>query len=127
MKKIIALLLSCTLLFAATVHAQVTTNVTPSKATIAGTDTAYATFSSESTVKSFTAKITKSSGTIGGKVYLQGIADNADWDTLDSLTVGNADAHKTFSPGTLIYKQYRFQYLSNQSGTQALKAYQLRR
>ena len=99
------------------------------KTTLTAPDTAFATFSVDASVKSFRGFVTKTSGTVAGKLYFQGSYGDGYWDTIDSLTLTNvATQYKTFNPGTpLIYASYRIQYLTSGTSVCTASAYYLRR
>lgn len=92
-------------------------------------DTAFATFSVDGSVKSFRGFVTKTSGTVAGKLYFQGSYGDSYWDNLDSLTLTNvATQYKTFNPGVpLIYASYRIQYITTGTSVSTVSAYYLRR
>ena len=92
-------------------------------------DTAFATYSVDNSVKSFRGFVTKTSGTVAGKLYFQGSYGDGYWDTLDSLTLTNVTIqYKTFSPGVpLIYASYRIQYITSGTSVCTAGAYYLRR
>ena len=92
-------------------------------------DTATATFSVDNSVKSFRGFVTKTSGSIGGKLYFQGSYGDGYWDSLDSLTLTNVTTqYKTFNPGVpLIYASYRIQYITTGTQVSTAGAYYLRR
>lgn len=73
---------------------------------------------------------TKTSGTVGGKIYYQGLNLKGDtWTNLDSLTIANSAGYqfKRIAITTpLPYAGYRFYYLST-GGVWAPTAYYLRR
>lgn len=72
---------------------------------------------------SMTSTVTRLSGSVAGKVYLQATDDNSDWVTLDSMVLTNqATNSKRFplrSAAGTSYYGYRFYYIS--SGTQTSK------
>jgi hypothetical protein len=119
------------------VHAQIvkpqatvsTSNI--AKSILSGVDTAYATFSVDSYVKSFKATVTDTSGTVGGKVYFQGSYGDGDWFTLDSLVVsatGKAHVSKVFySSYGLVYGTYRCAFYTTGTHVSTVKASYLRR
>ncbi|MCZ2222999.1 MAG: hypothetical protein LC122_05150 [Chitinophagales bacterium] len=74
-------------------------------------------FDAGSHLKSVQITVIKVSGTVAGKVYLQGSNNNVNWITLDSLT--NSDQlynTKAFIFSNTSYNSYRFLY--NSTGTQ---------
>jgi hypothetical protein len=135
MKKFIALITLALLAFCfvpQVTNAQIRRTITPTKDSISGTDTMYANFTGASTMKSFTVYLTRASGYIRGKIYLMGSVNSSTYDKIDSLTVTNLAAqNKTFNAGAsngyLIYRYYRFQFLSDTSGVQKAVVYQLER
>ena len=69
-------------------------------------------------VKSFQASVVKVSGTVAGKVYLQGTVNGNDWVNLDSLTATNVSlSTKVFPITATTYYSYRAYYIT--TGTQA--------
>lgn len=139
MKKLFAAALSMALILFISncAHAQLVKSETikstagVAKTSLSSTDTAYA-LSGVITAahKSIEIGATKTSGTVGGKVYFQGKnLDGASWVNLDSMTVANSAGlqYKLITvPATLIYSDYRFQFLST-GGVWAPAAYTLRR
>ena len=68
-------------------------------------------------VKSFQASVVKVSGTVSGKVYLQGTVNGNDWVNLDSLTATNVSlSTKVFPISATTYYSYRAYYVT--TGTQ---------
>lgn len=82
-------------------------------------DTVIVTFAGvASGIKSFQTTVTKLSGTVGGKVYLQGTIDGNAWVNIDSLSNTNiATNTKLFPVTTTHYYSYRAYYIS--TGTQS--------
>ena len=71
-----------------------------------------------SKVKSFQATVTKISGTVAGKVYLQGTVDGTAFITIDSLVLSDqAINSKVFPITSTLYNSYRGQFTS--TGTQS--------
>lgn len=121
MKKIL-FLLSMALFTLISVQAQrVPTAVTRSISsfdTLTNVDTSAINYNSiGSHVKGFQATVTKVSGTVAGKVYLQGTIDGYAWVTIDSLTLSNqATNTKIFPITATTYNSYRSNAIT--SGTQ---------
>jgi hypothetical protein len=68
-------------------------------------------------VKSFTAVVTKSTGAVAGKVYLQGTNDGTTYFDIDSLTLQDQATNKKHFPLTsTVYYSYRVQFTT--TGTQ---------
>jgi hypothetical protein len=113
-------------------QAQIVKTIATSKASLSGADTANATIPVEATIKSVQFGGTKTSGTVGGKIYLQGLTlDGGTYVNLDSLTISNTAGLQYklvafHSALPLIYQSYRFYYLST-GGVWVPKAYYLRR
>ncbi len=131
MKKLLTLVFLFAISFATTqVHAQIVKAITPTKDSLSSTDTGYAVIAMTSEVKSIECGGTKSSGTVGGKIYLLGqTLDAATWVKIDSLTIANSAGlqYKLITaPEALIYSAYKFQYLST-GGVWYPKAWYLRR
>jgi hypothetical protein len=120
-------MLSCS---AINTNAQIVSTITPTKTSLSSTDTAYSSLPITSVVKSIEIGATKTSGTVGGKVYfLAQTLDGATWEKLDSMSVANSAGlqYKLITtPANLIYKAYKFQYLST-GGVWVPSAYYLRR
>jgi len=101
-------------------HAQIVTKVTVVKDSTVSTDTTVLKLALDNNTKSVEFHATKVSGTVAGKVYLQGTVDGTNWDTVDSLTYANqATNYKVFSLTHLTYAQYRFQAIG--SGSNKIK------
>ena len=130
MKKLLTVLTIAVLLFSVNAHAQIVKPVTPSKTSLSSTDTANAVLPIDNTVTAIEMSGTKTSGTVGGKIYYQGLNLKGDtWTSLDSLTISNTAGyqHKRIAITTpLPYASYRFYYLST-GGVWAPGAYYLRR
>jgi hypothetical protein len=71
----------------------------------------------------FQATVTKSSGTISGKVYLEGTIDGT-WIKMDSLTLSNVTTNSKMFPGAeemgTSYLGYRFNYVPTGTQTSTL-------
>lgn len=92
------------------------------KDTLNGADTAYVSVPVDAVTQSVSVYDKKVSGTVGGKWYLQGTVRPGKWESIDSLTRGNADGQKTFSFGAIKpYAQYRL--VGYQSGSSPLSTY----
>jgi hypothetical protein len=104
-----------------------TTNT--AKTTLTAPDTAYAIYSVDYSVKSFKGYLSKTSGTVAGKVYFQGSYGDGTWDNLDSLTLSNTTTqNKLFNPGlSLIYATYRLAFITSGTSVTTPTAYYLRR
>jgi hypothetical protein len=90
------------------------------KQTLTNTDTSYIIYQAESSTKNIMVRLTKTSGTPAGKVYLYGTIDETNYDLLDSLTVTNvATQYKYFTyAGTLDALQYyKYKIIFYQTGT----------
>ena len=98
------------------VKAQIRTVSAPDTAINA--DTSTINFNSiASKVKSFQATVSKISGTVAGKVYLQGTVDGNAWLNIDSLVLTNVITNtKVFPAYPTIYNSYRAYFIT--SGTQ---------
>lgn len=70
-----------------------------------------------SKVKAFQASVTKVSGTVAGKVYLEATVDGSQWQKLDSLVLSDVAAQtKLFSISATYYNSYRANFTT--TGTQ---------
>jgi heme/copper-type cytochrome/quinol oxidase subunit 1 len=80
--------------------------------------TTYITFPAiQSNVKSFSAVVTKISGTVAGTVILQGTDDGTNWFNIDTLTLANqATNQRVYIPLKTYYYSYRQQFIT--TGTQ---------
>jgi hypothetical protein len=97
--------------------AQKTTVVSAAKDAVLNTDTTTVTFSSvTNSVVSFTIKAVKDTGTISGRIVLQGYQGGI-WQPIDSITTSASSftssvLSKTFparhTSGVLLFSQYRF-------------------
>ncbi len=111
----------------ATTTAQVADRYIAAVDSTLNTDTGAIVFQAVPAIKAIQATVTKISGTVAGKVYLQGTIDG-NWISLDSLTNSNqATNSKLFPLSETYYYSYRLYYTT--SGTQAsiLKGSYLRR
>lgn len=132
MKKLFPFLLLAVMAFAYTpTHAQIPKAVAPSKTSLSAADTASAVIPIDGTVQSVQIGATKTSGTVAGKIYWQGLTlDGATWVKLDSMTVANSAGlqYKLITMGTapFIYLSYRFYYLST-GGVWVPSGYYLKR
>lgn len=98
------------------------------KTTLTNADTAFVNFEADASVKSITAWDVKTSGTVAGKVYLQGTVEGTTWDKLDSLTRSDGDNHKTFAiPNPSIYAKYRLSWYQSGTSVSTFKGYLLKR
>ncbi len=115
MKKILVVLMALCTVFVAT--AQIRT--ISSRDTNTNATTSYVNIKSiASKVKSFQATVTKISGTVAGKVYLQGTVDGTAFITIDSLVLSDqAINSKVFPITSTLYNSYRGQFTS--TGTQS--------
>ena len=115
MKKILVVLMALCTVFVAT--AQIRT--ISSRDTNTNAATSYVNIKSiASKVKSFQATVTKISGTVAGKVYLQGTVDGTAFITIDSLVLSDqAINSKVFPITSTLYNSYRGQFTS--TGTQS--------
>lgn len=130
MKKLLTVLITAALLFTVQAKAQIVSTVTPSKTSLSSADTASAVLPISNVVTAVEIGATKTSGTVAGKVYFQGLNLKGDtWTSLDSLTVANSSGYqyKQIAITTpLHYSSYRFYYLST-NGVWVPSAYYLRR
>ena len=97
--------------------------------TITNAATTNVTFSSiGSKVKSFQTPVTKTSGTVAGKVYLQGTVDGVGWITIDSLVLSDqAINSKSFAVTSTSFNSYRAQCVSTGTLVVALTFSYMRR
>jgi hypothetical protein len=110
-------------------HAQINRTVSLSKATLTSTDTSTATITADDYTRSFTVIVTKTSGTVAGKVYFYGSGDGTNFEKLDSLVLADVSGAqvKTFKPVIpLVYYQYKITDLQT-GGTTTISAKQLTR
>ena len=141
MKKLLYVLLSFSILFLAAPNQNASAQIVKSesitgtsgaaKTSLSSADTAYALSGViTSTHKSVEIDATKTSGTVGGKVYFQGkILSTSTWVSIDSLTVGNTSGlqyNLITVPSTLKYSDYRVYFLST-GGVWVPAVYTLRR
>ena len=111
-------------------QAQIAKKVTVVKDSTVNSDNTSITLEADNTVKSFEGHATKVSGTIAGKMVLEGLApDGSNWVGIDSIALADQAVNfKVFTPGTLIYSKYRIKV--TETGTGKLKpivGYVLRR
>lgn len=80
--------------------------------------TSYVNFNSvASRVKAFQASVTKVSGTVAGKVYLEATIDGSQWQKLDSLVLSDVTTQtKLFPISATSYNSYRANFTT--TGTQ---------
>jgi hypothetical protein len=83
----------------------------------------------QSKIKSFTYALTKTSGTVAGKVYLEAGSINGQWTALDSLTLADVATvqQKTVIVTATNYLNYRWRNTNTSSATAAVKTAILRR
>lgn len=116
MKRIIVSMIVAFTMLAMDCQAQISKAVTPTKTPLTlSADTAYAVLPIDNTVISIEMRGVKTSGTVGGKIYLLGLApDGTNWDKLDSLSIANVSTqqYKIITMASKPYIQYKFQYLS---------------
>lgn len=136
MKAFLILFFSCMLMLTHTskCDAQIMKDVSPllSKSTLTNTDTSYVIYQPENSTRNIMVRVTKSSGTPGGIVYIYGSVDATNYDLLDSLEITNvATQYKYFKyTGTLDQLQYyKYKIIFYQTGTAATvpKVYVLKR
>jgi hypothetical protein len=150
MKKILSLLLLATLFLIVLpsvtekANAQIVTTLTPTAAddTLTNADTANVYISAglgstttaiaDNISRSVECLLTKLSGTAAGSVKLQGTIDGTNWVTISSDTFTNITANvfvyeMRTTPGNLIYKQYRVQFITSGTVSAIPKVYYLRR
>ena len=128
MKKFLfAVLISIVAITAPTVmvHAQFTQ--TFSKTITAADTTIFSAVPSK--IKSFTYTLTKTSGTIAGKVYLEGGVIAGQWIIIDSLVLANVNTmqQKTSVLTATSFLNYRYRCTNDSAGVAAVKAAYLRR
>lgn len=130
MKKLLTLFIAAFLLLAAQESkAQLVKAVTPTKTSLSAADTAAAVLPLDKTATSVEMGGTKTSGTVGGKIYFQGLNLKGDtWVKIDSLSITNTSGYqyKQIAVTTFPYASYRFYFLST-GGVWAPTAYYLRR
>lgn len=82
-----------------------------------------------SRIKSFTYAITKTSGTLAGKVYLEGSIVQGQWVALDSITLADNTVmqSKTTPITSTDYLSYRYRCTNTSSATANIEAVYLRR
>jgi hypothetical protein len=92
--------------------------VVSAKDTNTNATTTYVTFAGiSSNVKSFSAVVTKISGTVAGTVILQGTVDGTNWYNIDTLTLANqATNQRSYVPTKTSYYSYREAFTT--TGTQ---------
>lgn len=107
--------LTCLLLLATAGRAQLVTTIT-STDTLSNADATYISFGTLADgAKSVQAVLTRLSGALAGKVYLEANNDKANWVTIDSsaaLTDGATATHLFTCAGNGLYLQYRLKFVT---------------
>jgi hypothetical protein len=135
MKKLLILLaVSCLLFTVHSANAQIMKDYSNllSKTTLTNTDTSLFIYQPENNTKSIEVAINKTSGTIGGKVYMYVSVDAINYDVVDSLTVTDVSVNKKIfhyagTLGSLDYYKYKFIYYQTTTGVSVPKFYVLKR
>lgn len=122
MKKIFSILLIGALLFAVSNNSQAQVFKTNSTVeTLTNADTAYITFSAvEDGVVSLFVKVTKTSGTVAGTIWLEGSVDGTNWESASADTLALANQTTNFRhwavPENNKFMSYRVKIIT--TGTQ---------
>lgn len=126
MKAIVGMVLTCLIMLmcAQTCDAQIMKDVSPllSKSTLTDTDTSQVIYQPENSTRVIMVRVTKTSGTAAGIVYLYGSVDATNYDLLDSLEITDVDTqYKYFKfTGSLDSLQYyKYKIIFYQTGTAA--------